>query len=82
MKIGMQERILMLGWEFPPFINGGLGVACDGLTRALTDHVDLALILPETSQLHPYHESQNAYSGDLDSQGKLFHPDGPGAIQG
>lgn len=28
-------RILMLGWEFPPFIAGGLGVACQGLTRAL-----------------------------------------------
>jgi glycosyltransferase involved in cell wall biosynthesis len=25
----------MLGWEFPPFIAGGLGVACYGLTRAL-----------------------------------------------
>jgi glycosyltransferase involved in cell wall biosynthesis len=29
-------RILMLGWEFPPFIAGGLGVACYGLTRALS----------------------------------------------
>jgi glycosyltransferase involved in cell wall biosynthesis len=28
-------RILMLGWEFPPFIAGGLGTACYGLTRAL-----------------------------------------------
>lgn len=28
-------RILMLGWEFPPYIAGGLGVACYGLTRAL-----------------------------------------------
>jgi glycosyltransferase involved in cell wall biosynthesis len=28
-------RILMLGWEFPPFIAGGLGVACYGLTKAL-----------------------------------------------
>jgi glycosyltransferase involved in cell wall biosynthesis len=28
-------RIVMLGWEFPPFIAGGLGVACYGLTRAL-----------------------------------------------
>lgn len=28
-------RIMMLGWEFPPFIAGGLGVACYGLTRAL-----------------------------------------------
>ncbi len=28
-------RVLMLGWEFPPYIAGGLGVACHGLTRAL-----------------------------------------------
>ena len=26
----------MLGWEFPPFITGGLGTACHGLTRALS----------------------------------------------
>ncbi len=25
----------MLGWEFPPFISGGLGTACYGLTKAL-----------------------------------------------
>jgi len=25
----------MLGWEFPPFISGGLGTACYGLTRGL-----------------------------------------------
>ncbi|MAY74045.1 MAG: 4-alpha-glucanotransferase [Phycisphaerae bacterium] len=28
-------RILMLGWEFPPFKAGGLGTACFGLTKAL-----------------------------------------------
>lgn len=28
-------RVLMLGWEFPPFISGGLGTACFGLTKAL-----------------------------------------------
>ena len=30
-------RVLMLGWEFPPLITGGLGTACAGLTRALVD---------------------------------------------
>jgi len=25
----------MLGWEYPPHITGGLGTACEGLTRAL-----------------------------------------------
>jgi len=27
----------MLGWEFPPYNSGGLGVACLGLTRALSE---------------------------------------------
>jgi glycosyltransferase involved in cell wall biosynthesis len=40
-------RILMLGWEFPPFISGGLGQACFGLTRALDamGH-DITFVLP------------------------------------
>src|SRR5512136_499168 len=32
---GSRIRIFMLGWEFPPFISGGLGTACYGLTRAM-----------------------------------------------
>jgi len=28
-------RLLMLGWEFPPFISGGLGTACYGLVCAM-----------------------------------------------
>ncbi|MFN4243398.1 MAG: glycosyltransferase family 4 protein [Tepidisphaerales bacterium] len=40
-------RVLMLGWEFPPFITGGLGTACYGLTRALSvlGH-DIVFVLP------------------------------------
>ena len=30
-------RVLMYGWEFPPHISGGLGVACFELTRALVE---------------------------------------------
>jgi glycogen synthase len=26
----------MLGWEFPPYVSGGLGTACHGLTRAMS----------------------------------------------
>jgi glycosyltransferase involved in cell wall biosynthesis len=36
----------MLGWEFPPRICGGLGVACHGLARALARRVDLILTVP------------------------------------
>lgn len=28
-------RVLMFGWEFPPYISGGLGTACHGMTQAL-----------------------------------------------
>lgn len=28
-------RVLMLGWEFPPVVAGGLGRACEGLVRGL-----------------------------------------------
>lgn len=39
-------RVLTLGWEFPPLINGGLGVACLGLSRALAKHADLTVVVP------------------------------------
>ncbi len=40
-------KVLMLGWEFPPFISGGLGTACFGLTRALDSlGVTVYFILP------------------------------------
>ncbi|NJM38338.1 MAG: glycosyltransferase [Akkermansiaceae bacterium] len=42
-------RILKLGWEFPPLINGGLGVACLGLSRALAKQVDLTVLVPKSS---------------------------------
>ncbi len=39
--------VLMFGWEFPPFNSGGLGVACEGLTKALSaSGVDLTFVLP------------------------------------
>jgi len=40
-------RVLMLGWEFPPFISGGLGTACYGLTRAMDQlGVQVTFVLP------------------------------------
>lgn len=40
-------RVLMLGWEFPPHISGGLGTACHGLTRGLNTHgVDVCFVVP------------------------------------
>ena len=41
-------KVFMLGWEFPPFISGGLGTACYGLTRALDQlgH-EVVFVLPQ-----------------------------------
>lgn len=40
-------RVFMLGWEFPPFISGGLGTACYGLTKAMSAAgTDVIFILP------------------------------------
>ncbi len=42
-------RVLKLGWEFPPLVNGGLGVACFGLSRALAKLVDLTVVVPRAA---------------------------------
>ena len=40
----------MLGWEFPPFITGGLGTSCFGLTKALDRlGVETTFILPKST---------------------------------
>jgi len=37
----------MLGWEFPPFISGGLGTACYGLAKAIgNEGTDILFVLP------------------------------------
>jgi len=43
-------RVLMLGWEFPPAIEGGLGTACYGLTRGLAgEGAEVTFVLPHLS---------------------------------
>lgn len=40
-------KVFMLGWEFPPFISGGLGTACYGLTKGLDEvGVEVCFVLP------------------------------------
>ena len=42
-------RVLMLGWEFPPFITGGLGTACAGLTKSLVNAgTEVTFVLPKS----------------------------------
>ncbi len=43
----MKLKVLMLGWEYPPFMGGGLGIATRDLTKYLTKkNIDITLILP------------------------------------
>lgn len=43
-------RIFMLGWEFPPFLAGGLGTACHGLTKGLVHHGhEVLFVLPQAA---------------------------------
>ncbi|MBU0744469.1 MAG: glycogen/starch synthase, partial [Gammaproteobacteria bacterium] len=42
-------KVLMYGWEFPPLISGGLGVACYAIVNELAKkRIDLTLVLPQT----------------------------------
>lgn len=61
----------MLGWEFPPFITGGLGAACHGLTRSLGRRgVDVTFVLPK------------AIGSDYDTHVKLLTPQSAEAAAG
>jgi len=47
-------RVLMLGWEYPPYVRGGLGTHCYYLTRALAKlPVKIYFITP-----HPIHKKR------------------------
>ncbi|MEM6852998.1 MAG: glycosyltransferase [Planctomycetota bacterium] len=64
-------RVFMLGWEFPPFISGGLGTACYGLTKALSaQHTGVTFVLPKT------------VDSDYTSHVKLLSPQAPQAAAG
>lgn len=45
-------KILMVGWEFPPHITGGLGTACEGLLQGFAHcrrQLDITFVLPSMS---------------------------------
>ncbi|MEM1026695.1 MAG: glycosyltransferase [Planctomycetota bacterium] len=65
-------RVFMLGWEFPPFISGGLGTACYGLTKALSaEAVGVTFVLPKT------------IDGEYDNQHvRVLSPQAPAAAYG
>jgi glycosyltransferase involved in cell wall biosynthesis len=44
----MPIKVLMFGWELPPFNSGGLGTACYGLSEALANqNVEITFVLPQ-----------------------------------
>ncbi len=44
-------RVLMFGWEFPPHISGGLGTACEGLTKALARQgLEICFVVPRLKE--------------------------------
>jgi glycogen(starch) synthase len=41
-------KVLMFGWEFPPYASGGLGTACYGLTKSLSRKgVNITFVAPK-----------------------------------
>ncbi len=64
-------RVFMLGWEFPPFVSGGLGTACYGLTKAMSrQNVPVTFVLPKT------------IGSEYHSHVRLLAPQSPRAAQG
>ncbi len=46
-------KVLMFGWEFPPFKSGGLGTACYGLTKGLAKKgVSICFVLPKAGEIN------------------------------
>ncbi len=59
-------KVLMFGWEFPPYISGGLGTACYGLTKAMTAlGAEVIFVLP--------HAVEASHSSHV----TLLTPEGP-----
>ena len=48
-------KVLMFGWEFPPYSSGGLGTACYGLTKSLSkQNVSITFVLPYAPNILEY----------------------------
>ena len=40
-------KVLMFGWELPPYNSGGLGTACQGLTQGLAgNNIEITFVMP------------------------------------
>ncbi len=77
MSVHTVKKILMIGWELPPFNSGGLGVACQNLARALLKkRIKISFALPSFQKakifsegivfFHPF--SSKTYSNKIPPQ--------------
>ncbi len=75
-------RVLMLGWEFPPFVTGGLGTACHGLTKALTARgCEITFALPRAiASTHSSHVQILAPAADVEPSTTPWVAPPPAAI--
>jgi glycosyltransferase involved in cell wall biosynthesis len=61
-------RILTFGWDYPPMRNGGLGVACHGLTEELIEAgAEVIFVLPREQKTvgKPAFRFANEWPGDV-----------------
>jgi glycogen(starch) synthase len=66
-------NILMLGWELPPHNSGGLGEACMGLTRALTNQgVHITFVLPKKVDIDASH--MDVVFANITDEGSSLYP--------
>ena len=57
-------KVLMYGWEFPPKITGGLGVACYGIVKSLiAQQIKIWLVLPHVMHTE-HHEGSDGFITD------------------
>jgi glycosyltransferase involved in cell wall biosynthesis len=57
------KKVLMIGWEFPPFNSGGLGVVTYYLAKNLNNKINLILALPKK---YPINSDLNIIFADED----------------
>ncbi|RKY23247.1 MAG: glycosyltransferase family 1 protein [Planctomycetota bacterium] len=68
-------RVFMLGWEFPPFISGGLGTACYGLTKAMDQlGIKVTFVLPKILD-NKYATHVKLLSPDIQTSASIFKSD-------
>src|SRR3989338_420740 len=60
-------KVLMFGWEFPPYSSGGLGTACYGLTKGLKrEGIEVVFVVPHAI------ESEKTYFVELISASNIL----------